>query len=435
MTRADLLIRGGTVITMDGQRRILEDASVAVADATIVGVGPSAQVSAAFEAVETIDARGHIVTPGLTNAHVHLTGPSLFPGAEPGESPIAEHFPRWVIPPHAAADPEAERAAARLVAVGMLQEGTTSFIEAGVCRFPDAVVDGLQDLGIRGALSIWSSDRWPVPGEDPRSTAQVIERMRASLEDAEGLIEVWPSVSGHDACSDELYLAAASLAREHGVNWTFHMSAMDMDRTHFRAEHGADPLVHLDRLDVLDERAVIAHAIYLTDAEIEVLERTGAGVAYCPGASLRLCTGVSRVGRHSQLRHVALGTDTANASNHLDLLRSAGLACDLYGEIDGDRSRLTAPRALEWLTLGGARALGRAGRIGALQPGHRADIAVFDPRQPVWNAANALVHGAPRARDVIVDGRVVMRAGVVPGAGAIHDEAMDHARRLSFSLP
>ncbi len=198
-----------------------------------------------------------------------------------------------------------------------------------------------------------------------------------------------------------------------------------------RERHGADPLVHLDRLGVLDRRAVVAHAIHLSDAEVDVLVRTGATVAFCPGAALRLPTGVSRAGRHPDLPAVALGTDTVNASNHHDLLRAAATAPDLYGEVRGDRGVLPATRVLEWATLGGARALGLDDRIGSLAVGRRADLPVFDAGPLIRNAANALVHGAPRAVHAIVDGVPLLVDGVVDVKDEIVAEAGAAAERVA----
>ena len=129
------------------------------------------------------------------------------------------------------------------------------------------------------------------------------------------------------------------------------------------------------------------------------------------------------------MRHVALGTDSPH---RLPLLHVAGLVCSLYGDMQRDRSTVLPERALEWLTLTGARALGAADRIGSLEVGKRADLAVFEVTRPLYNVANALVHHATtgRAVHVFVDGEHVVKHGHVDGEDPILGEAYEAGQRL-----
>ena len=110
---------------------------------------------------------------------------------------------------------------------------------------------------------------------------------------------------------------------------------------------------------MLDNRCVIAHAIHITDAEVAAINRSGATVVFCSHSSLRLSSGVTFVGRHPDLSHVALGTDALNSSNHLNLLNAAALTCNVYAEARKTFATVTAERALEWLLLAAARAQSR----------------------------------------------------------------------------
>ena len=435
--RADVVLVGGTVVTLDDTDRVFADGAVAVSGTNIVAVGSTQEVTSGWSAARRIDLCGAVVVPGLVNAHVHLTGPSLLPGLEPAGVPIAEHMPRYVLPAHLHAGPDDECAGAALTSLRLAQAGVSGFVEAGVVRYPQAVAEGIAAVGLRGSIGTWASDRMPLPFA-PQDAAAACAAIDAGLdagavitERTGGRVRVWPDVIGHGGCSDTVYEHAAARAREHDLQWTFHMSAFNDDREAFRAEHGADPLVHLDRLGVLDERVVVAHGIHLTDDEVAVLGRTATTVAFCPGAALRLATGVTRVGRHPDLPHVALGTDTVNASNHHDVLRAAGLASDLYCEARGDRGSVPAGTALRWACRGGARALGLDDRVGVLAPGRLADIAVFAVEQPLANVENALVHGAPRATHLLVGGDLVLDDGHVAGEREIVDAAAEAAARLA----
>src|SRR5262249_37012722 len=155
------------------------------------------------------------------------------------------------------------------------------FIEAGTIRFPEAVLDGFKDLAIRGAIGTWTWDRWPDPPEFATDTDAAIARLQAALDlpSNDARVTVWPTLIGHTACSDELWRAAAELARERNCHWSFHMSPGPGDGDFYRSHTGRDPLVHLHDLGVLDERAVVTHALYVSDDEIRVLNDSGATVA------------------------------------------------------------------------------------------------------------------------------------------------------------
>jgi len=426
----DLLLHGATVVTMDPERRVFRDGAIAIRDGAIADLGCSATLLSRWPGVRTINLRGLVATPGLINSHIHLTGDGLFPGLEPDDSPRGDHLVKWILPPYEYSTPEEERAAARFLVLQMLRQGTTAFIEAGTCRYPAAVLDGLADLAVRGAIGAWAGDRWPQPGVFDTTTDQAIRQVHDSLALKAARVEVWPDVLGTAICSDELYQAASQLAREFDRHWTFHMSPEPSDGGAYRRRTGRDPLVHLEALGVLDHRCVVAHAIHISDEEVETLNRTGATVAFSPGSALHLSSGVTSVGRHPDLARVALGTDALNASNHVDLLRSADLACGIYSDARKDRSILTAERSLEWLMLGGAGALGWADHIGSREPGKRADIAVFDTGSPVYNVANALVHGSARAVHVFIEGEQVLQDGHVKGEDEILSEAIEAGQRV-----
>ncbi|HEY3059344.1 MAG TPA: amidohydrolase family protein [Chloroflexota bacterium] len=428
---ADLLVHGGIVVTMDAERRVFADGAIAVRDGAIVDIGPSARLLKQWPAMEQLDARGLVVTPGLINAHVHITGLDLLPGIEPSESPKAEHLQRWALPSHVVNTPDDERVTARYLGLGLLHQGITTFVEAGTIRFPEAVLDGLADLPLRGAIATWTWDRWNDPPEFATSTEQAIERMCQALEltPRGARVQMWPSLIGHTSASDKLWQAAAAEARRRDCQWTFHMSPGTNDGEFYRRETGQDPLVHLSELGVLDERAIVTHALYVSDEEVQVLNRSGAHVAFCPAGSLHLASGVSRASRHLAMERVALGTDSPH---NLPLLHAAGLASNLFGDMHAHRAALPPERALEWLTLNAAAALGMAHQIGSLEVGKRADLAAFEVVQPIYNIANALVHHAltGRAVHVLIDGQHVVRNGRIVGEEAVIADAAATGERV-----
>src|SRR5580658_275100 len=165
---ADLLISGATLITMDGERRVIEDGALAIAKNKIVAVGKRAAIAPTVKAKETIDGRRFVVTPGFIDGHIHITGDPLTRGFQRGapEDNWSQKLQRWVIPIFRAQTAEDERLAAQCAALAMIRYGTTTFVEAGTVLQLDAVMEGLAETGIRGRVGQWVEGRAFDPAQD-----------------------------------------------------------------------------------------------------------------------------------------------------------------------------------------------------------------------------------------------------------------------------
>jgi len=449
---ADTLIDGAVVVTVNGDRDVIEDGSVAIDGGRIVAVGPAADVRSQVDADEVVDGRPFVVTPGLVNTHIHITGEPLTRGFVPDDTPFEENVFGWLCPLYAVHDEDDERTSAQLAAAELLLSGTTSFIEAGTIRFLDAVVDGLRDVGIRGRVGRWVWDLPPEPDVYRQTTSQAIAHLEAELDtyggtgtggtDAGGLVEAWPMVVGHTTCSDDLWKAARGLAAEHGTGLNFHMSPAAMDPDGFLASFGQRPMIHLDELGVLSTRTVMAHCVHVDDDEIAVMARRGVTVAHCPTTCLKVAYGITQIGKIPEMVaagiNVAVGTDGNNASNYSDMYRATYLVAGLFKDARRDPTQIPAELAFEMATLHGARALGLADEIGSLEVGKRADVVLHDRRRPEWtpllNVANQLVYSADgrSVHTVFVDGRKVVdgyRLTTVD-AGALYDRAQRAGERV-----
>ncbi len=297
----------------------------------------------------------------------------------------------------------------------------TTLIEAGTVAHPERVVAGMRRVGVRGTIGTWGWDVEVGPFAAPAD--EVLERQRRVLDafPPGGTVTGWVTLVGHGLASDELLQGAADLARNRGVGMTMHMSPTSSDPEVYQQRTGRDPLVHLDALGVLGEHLLLAHGVWLSDAEIDALLRTRTAVAYCPWAYLRLGQGVSGHGRHAEIvrrgGRVALGCDATNAGDQLDILRAAALAAGLAKDTKVDPTWFGAHDAFEMATIKGAEAVGMAADIGSIEPGKLADIVVHDttglPWTPRGDTALQLVWSADgrSVRDVIIDGRIVVRDG------------------------
>jgi 5-methylthioadenosine/S-adenosylhomocysteine deaminase len=416
-----LIIANGDVVTMNPSRDVLIGGSVLVDGSAITAVGSTSALRAAHPDATVVDATGCVVTPGMINAHQHLTGGPLARSCVPDLLAPGESIFEWSVPIHAAHSPDDDEMSAALCAVECVQNGVTTVVEAGTVAHPDRVVTGLQAVGIRGTIGVWGWDIEVGPFAAPFD--EVLDRQRAvlSAHPRGGLVEGWVTLVGHDLASDDLLAGASDLARQAGVNMTMHLSPTSSDPQRYLARTGRRPVVHLHHLGVLGPHLLLAHGVWFDDDEIELVLSSRTAIAYCPWAYLRLGQGVTRAGRHAEIvergGRVALGCDASNAGDVTDILRAAAAAAGIARDTRVDPTRFGAHEAFELATIAGAEAIGMADRIGSLEPGKQADVVVhrasgwgWAPRgdvglQLVWGTDGRSV------RDVFVAGRQVVRDG------------------------
>ncbi len=417
----DLLVAGGDIVTMNPERDVVTDGAVAIAAGRIVAVGPLGELRRRHPGAPELDATGCVVTPGMVNAHQHLTGDPLVRSCIPDRITTDEAIFDWAVPIHTAHTADDDELAALLSAVESLRYGTTTLVEAGTVAHPHRVAAAMATAGIRGTVGTWGWDVGTGPYVAP--AGEVLERQAAVIaaHPAGGLVEGWVTLVGHDLASDELLIGAAELALALGTRLSMHMSPTAADGVAYLDRAGTWPLVHLEQLGVLGAHLLVAHAVWIDEDEVEALLRTRTAVAYCPWAYLRLGQGVTRAGLHAELirrgGRVALGCDSANAGDIPDILRTAALAAGLARDTAMDPEEFGADTAFALATIAGAEAIGMDDRVGSLEPGKAADLVVHDGQSISWTPAGDpalhLVWGTDgrSVRDVLVDGKVVVRDG------------------------
>lgn len=420
----DWLISGATLVTMDPQRRIVEDAYLAVRDDRIAAIGKRSELDPqlAGEARHTVDGRRFVVTPGFINGHIHITGEPLTRSYVPDDLDFAESVFQWMVPLYQAHTPEDEQLSAQIAATEMLRTGTTCFLEAATILDLDAVVDGLRGAGIRGRVGRWTMDR---AFDSSQNQTALIDAAIRGLEDelerhpaADGRrIAAWPSLVGHSTNTDTVWQAAKQLADRSGTGISAHMSPTTLGPDWYLEHTGRRPIEHLAHLGVLGGNLSLTHAVHLDAHEVELLAQSGTNVAHCPMAALRGGYGVAAVGRFPEMAaagvNLTLGTD-GNTGNSSDLMKAIYLVAGLFKDARRDTKQFPAHAALTMATLNGARALGLEDQIGSLEVGKKADFVLHDTArlewQPLFNVVNQLVWSADgrSVHSVWVDGvRVV----------------------------
>jgi cytosine/adenosine deaminase-related metal-dependent hydrolase len=408
------------VLTLDAERRIIRDASILVERGRISRVGKAAEL-AEVRADRVIDGRQLLVTPGFFNGHMHISYAHPVRGIFPDElaSPLLHVFNL-----QAAMTEEEEYHTSLLGIVELLKNGTVCFLDPGSTKFPDACRLAYEDSGIRVILGECVTDRespWALPrygtSEAVARTASFLAKWHGGLG---GRLSAWAMPFSPETCTAELLRELRRLADEHGTGLTLHHGSGPQARTDYAARHGLRPTEYLESIGVLGPNVLLAHALGVDEAEIDCLARTGAAVTMCPVTAAKGGRGIPEHGRMPELLakgvRVALGCDSPNNSNHLDLVRTMNMAAIQYKDARQDTRQIPAETALELATLTGARALGLGAELGSIEPGKKADLVLFDTARPewqaLWNPINNLVYSADgrSVHTVIVDGRVVVDA-------------------------
>jgi 5-methylthioadenosine/S-adenosylhomocysteine deaminase len=408
------------VLTLDAERRIVQDGSILIEGPRIARVGKAADLKD-VRADRTIDARHLVVTPGLVNGHMHISYAHAVRGIFPDD--LGSPLP-YVFKLQMAMTEDEEYHTTLLGLVELLKNGTVCFVDPGSTKFPDACLQAYEDAGIRVILGECVADQeapFPLPrygaAEAIARTASFVRKWDGRLD---GRIRAWAMPFSPETCSAELLRGVKRVADEHGTGLTLHHGSGPEARREALARHGFTPTEYLESIAALGPNVLLSHALGLDDAEIECLGRTGTAVAMCPVTAAKGARGIPEHGRMPELLargvRVALGSDSPNNSNHLDLVRAMNMAAIQYKDARRDMRQIPAEQALEMATLLGAQALGLGDELGSIAPGKRADLVLFDTRRPEWqalfNPVNNLVYNADgrSVHTVIVDGRVVVDA-------------------------
>ena len=421
-TGVDLLIEGGWVVTMDAARTMVRHGAVAVRDGRIVDVGPAAEVGARCAAARRLGGADAVVVPGFVNAHQHLTGDRLVRATIPDTITSEQSIFTWAVPLHAAHRPDDDELSAVCSLAEAATNGITFTVEAGTVAHPERVLAAFERVGVGGTLGSWGSD---APGLPYAGTVDaVLDRQRRVLELTSGhpAVRGWVTLVGHDLMSDELVAAASHLARQSATMLTFHLAPTAADPAAYLARTGQRPVAHLDGLGALGRHVLIGHGVHLDAGEIDTLLATGTAIAYCPWAYLRLGQGVTGAGRHADFLErggrLALGCDSENAGDAIDVLRAAALAAGLARDTRREPTRFGAHTALELATIGGAEAVGMADELGSLEPGKRADVVVIGTSGERWTPPGldpvldlVWASGSRSVSDVVAGGCVVVEGG------------------------
>lgn len=408
MQDADILIKNGTLITMDPHKPIIGNGFLCVRGDAISSIGNGD--SYGIHAGKTIDAKGGLVLPGLINGHTHAAM-TLFRGLA-DDLPLMEWLNHYIFPVESRMDREFVRTGTLLACAEMILSGTTTFCD--MYLFEDEVAEAARDAGMRCLVGEVLYD-FPSPNYGP---------IEEGLKYTEAMIRKWQghplvsiAVEPHAVytCSPDLLMAANELAGRYGVPLIIHVAESASEIEEVRKKYGRRPFEHLESLGILGPHLIADHCVHLDDGEIGRMVRHKVKAITNPESNMKLASGISPVPQ--LLAHgiaVGLGTDGCASNNNLDLFEEMDTAAKIHKVSAMDPTVLDAFTVFKMATLSGARALGMGDRIGSLEVGKKADVIVVDTHKPhltpMYNPYSHLVYAA-KGSDVshsLINGKLVM---------------------------
>ena len=399
---------------MEPPGAVLEDHAVAVRDGMIEAVLPSAAAEERFPSYARIELPGHVLIPGLVNAHTHAAMTLMRGLAD--DLPLMRWLQDHIWPAETKhVSPAFVRDGTLLACAEMLRGGITCFND--MYFFPEASLEAALEAGLRschGMIVIDFPSAYAADADDYLAKGLALrDRFREHP-----LVSFCLAPHAPYTVSDASFRKIAAIGAEIDVPVHVHLHETQDEIARSVAEHGVRPLARLARLGLVGPSLIAVHAVHLTDEEIALLGRHGASVAHCPSSNLKLASGFAPVAKMAAAGvNLAVGTDGAASNNRLDMLGETRLAALLAKAVAGDAGALPAHAALRAATLGGACALGLEARIGSIVPGKSADFVALrydgPELEPCYDPVSHLVYAAGREHvsDVWVGGRQLLKDG------------------------
>ncbi|MBZ9994066.1 amidohydrolase family protein [Mesorhizobium sp. BH1-1-4] len=447
----DLIVHNATILTVDADDRVVAGGALAARNGRIVALEQQDEIFAKYTSEHLLDARGGMIHPGFIDAHVHVsqyTARSILPLMD-GTSVTMGHWKGELTP-------QDERVSALLAALDYLLCGYTGFVDPGTVFAPDAVATVADEAGIR----IWLTDPYVADGGEalaanlpelvsesflarwPRNTDEALKRLGSQLfrnRNQDSLVKAFIGLYGEATDSPELYQAALSLARDHGVRLQEHLGYLPAFQLKREKTLGRPLLRWFEERGFLDAHVTFIHMNLVREDEISVLAKHGVRTVWCPWGQLQM------LGQHgAQARMVELHRSGVAVGIASDIPRVADF--DALGSLAtcaaaASGQPATPREILRMRTLGAAATIGAETELGSLELGKRADFVVRSPSASVNFGFDpglelAVIGGRQTVEAVFVGGRQVVDRGKVLtlDEGTVIASAHQSARSLASRI-
>lgn len=449
----DISISNTTIITMDKDRRIIRNGTIAIDGNRIMDVGSADEILANYgTGEEVIDGSGTIAIPGLINAHTHMFQ-NLLRGLG-DDMELMGWLKEMLYPINSVLTEEDVYISALLGCVEMIKTGTTFMINNHHFCTSEKAIDNLavaiEKTGIKGLVArgikikTARAEKRQVPNhvfpytpdEEIKLTEKLIRKWNGK---ADGRFQICPAPTSINLCSPEVFRGLKKLSDKYNVPVHTHIAESPAEVEFSIKDYGKREVEFLYELGVLGPRFHVVHGVWLNDKEIELLAKTKTHVIHCPVSNAYLASGIAPVSKMLKAGvNVALGTDGPASNNNQDMIGVIKTAALLQKVAELNPTAIRSDQVMEMATIGGAKALGLEKEIGSIEQGKKADIVLVDVKKPhiapVHRPISAIVYCAMGSDvdTVIIDGKIVMKKRKILTIN--EEEALENVDEVGRSL-
>ncbi|MGK0550906.1 amidohydrolase [Enterococcus faecalis] len=407
------LIKNIYLLTMDDSDTTYKNGYLLIEDQQIAALGPLGTLPAhLFGADEIVDGHGGLLLPGFVNTHTHI---GMIPFRSLGDD-VPDRLRRFLFPLEQHMTKSLVAASSRYAIGELLLSGVTSFCD--MYYFEDVVAQCCQEMGVRALVGETIIDQPTCDSPKPSGGLDYCEKFLTQWSNRSEL--VMPILAPHapNTNNQETLTKILALSERFEAPITMHVSEMSYEIEAFRQNHQQTPIEWLHELGYFQRDFIMAHCIFATSADIELIAQAAKNVriAHCIGANTKSAKGVAPI--KEMLAHqitVGLGTDGPSSGNTLDLFSQMKLFANFQKTYNHDRALFSAKEIVRLATRGGAETLGLAEKVGSLEVGKQADLVLVETDSvnmfPIFDPYSALVYSANAGNvtAVWVNGRLLVK--------------------------
>ncbi len=426
-----IALTNGTVVTMNGEREVIRNGSVAINGNEIIDVGKTNRIKKDYSIDKELNCKNKIILPGLVDTHVHL-GQALIRACA-DDLPLVPWLNERVLPLQGIGYEKGDgKLSAKLCALEMIKSGTTTFVEALLhWKYIEEMIEAVKESGMRGAVSKslmnkpdYADQKNAIPQcmrEEGQKTLKQTEKLIQKWHgDANNRIHIWYGLRTPGGATVDFYRKTSRKAKEHETGMTIHLAEVKDDVRYMKNEFGMTPMEFMEHCNIVGENVIYAHGVWVPEKDFKILRKNNCTISHNPASNLKLGSGIAPIPEMIDSSvNVALGCDGGPSNDDYDMIREMKLAALIHKGRLKNPTVLPAEKVLEMSTINGARSTLWGNDLGSLEKGKIADLIVVNLNKvhsaPVRNPISNLVytgHGG-NVETSIIDGNIVMEDGEV----------------------